>query len=81
MPSLLVDVALGVLLGLAVSQQGKGSMVAKGAAATARRIARAALDRELDATVAVALELGVGIDELLDSLRRRWKEAKHAARV
>ncbi len=47
----------------------------------ARRIARETLDRELDATVAVALELGVGIDELTDSLRRRWKEAKHAARA
>jgi GntR family transcriptional regulator len=68
-------------LGLAVSHQGKGSVVAKGAAAAARRIARAALDRELDATVAVAIDLGIGIDELLDSLRRRWREAKHAARV
>jgi GntR family transcriptional regulator len=68
-------------LGLATSHQGKGSVVAKGAAAAARRIARETLDRELDATVAVALELGVGIDELTDSLRRRWKEARHAARA
>ena len=68
-------------LGLATAQQGKGSVVAKGAAAAARRIARETLDRELDATVAVALELGVGIDELTDSLRRRWKEARHAARA
>ena len=68
-------------LGLAASQQGKGSTVAKGAGAAAKRIARAALDRELDATVAVALDLGIGVDELIDSLRRRWKEAKHAARV
>ena len=68
-------------LGLATAQQGKGSVVAKGAVAAARRIARETLDRELDATVAVALELGVGIDELIDSLRRRWKEARHAARA
>jgi GntR family transcriptional regulator len=68
-------------LGLANSYQGKGSVVAKGAAAAARRIARGALERELDAIVAVALGLGIGIDELLDSVRRRWKEAKHAARA
>jgi GntR family transcriptional regulator len=68
-------------LGLAASHQGKGSVVAKGAAAAAKRIARAALDRELDATVGVALELGIGIDELIDSLRRRFKEARHAARA
>jgi GntR family transcriptional regulator len=68
-------------LGLAISRQGVGSVVAKGAAAPAHRIARQALDRELDATVIVALELGVGIDEVVDSLRRRWKEAKHAARA
>jgi GntR family transcriptional regulator len=68
-------------LGLATSHQGKGTVVAKGAAAAAERIARAALDRELDATLAVAVGLGIGIDELLDSMRRRWKEAKHAARA
>jgi GntR family transcriptional regulator len=68
-------------LGLATSYQGKGSVVARGAAAPAKRIARAALGRELDATVAVALGLGIGIDELLESMRRRWREAKHAARA
>jgi GntR family transcriptional regulator len=68
-------------LGLATSHQGKGTVVAKGAGAAAERIARGALDRELDATVAVAVGLGIGIDELLDSMRRRWKEAKHAARA
>jgi GntR family transcriptional regulator len=68
-------------LGLATARQGIGSVVAKGAAVPARRIARQALERELDATVNVALELGVGIDELVESLRRRWKEARHAARA
>jgi GntR family transcriptional regulator len=67
-------------IGLATSYQGKGSVVAKGALTAAKRIARAALDRELDATVAVAAGLGIGIDELIDSMRRRWKEARHAAR-
>jgi GntR family transcriptional regulator len=68
-------------LGLAATRQGVGSVVAKGALAVARRIARTALERELDASVAVAHGLGIGIDELLDSLRRRWKEASHAARA
>ena len=68
-------------LGLAAARPGVGSVVAKNAAVAARRIAREALDRELDATVNVARELGVGIDELIDSLRRRFKEAKHAARA
>ena len=68
-------------LGLATPRQGVGSVVAGSAAAAARRIARVALDRELDATVAVALELGIGIDELTDSLQRRWKEAGDVARA
>ena len=68
-------------LGLATSRQGVGSVVAKGAAAPARRIARQALERELDATVTVALELGVTVDELIDSIRRKWKEAQRAARA
>ncbi|HVS63846.1 MAG TPA: GntR family transcriptional regulator, partial [Thermoanaerobaculia bacterium] len=55
-------------LGLATPRQGVGSVVAAGARAPARRIARLALERELDATVAVALELGIGLDELIDSL-------------
>jgi len=67
-------------LGLAAARQGVGSVVAKGAAAAAKRIAREALQRELDATVGVALELGLDLDELIDSLRRRWKEAPRAAR-
>ena len=68
-------------LGLATARAGVGSVVAKNAMAAARRIAREALDRELDATVAVARELGVGLEELIESLRRRYKEARHAARA
>jgi GntR family transcriptional regulator len=68
-------------VGLAVARQGVASVVARGALAAARRIARQALERELDATVAVALELGVDVEELVESLRRRFKEAKHAARA
>jgi GntR family transcriptional regulator len=68
-------------LGLATARQGKGTVVAKGASTAARRIAREALDRELDSTVAVARGLGIEIDELIDSLRARWKEARHAARA
>ena len=68
-------------LGLATARAGVGSVVAKNAATAARRIAREALDRELDATVAVARELGVGLEELIESLRRRYKESRHVARA
>ena len=68
-------------LGLASARAGVGSMVAKNAATAARRIAREALDRELDATVAVARELRVGLEELIESLRRRYKESCHVARA
>lgn len=67
-------------LGLAIGRQGVGTIVAKGAAAPARRIAREALQRELDSTVSVAVGLGLDLDELVDSVRRRWKEAPRAAR-
>jgi GntR family transcriptional regulator len=67
-------------LGLATGTPGVGTVVAKGALAPARRIAREALQREIDTTVGVAAALGLDLDELLDSVRRRWKEAPRAAR-
>jgi GntR family transcriptional regulator len=68
-------------LGLATARQGVGSVVAKGAVAPARRLARQALERDLDATVGVALELGIEFEELVETLRRRWEEGRHAARA
>jgi GntR family transcriptional regulator len=68
-------------LGLVAARQGAATVVAKRAEATARRRARQALDRELDSTVGVAIELGIELDELLDSLRRRFGEGSHAARA
>jgi GntR family transcriptional regulator len=60
--------------GLARPERGLGTVVADGATAAARRLARAALDREVAGVVAVARRLGLGIDEVCEAVRSEWKE-------
>ena len=64
--------------GLASPRRGVGCVVAAGAREAAQPIAREALLRELDATVDVARGLGLQINEVVASLRERWKENDHA---
>jgi len=62
--------------GLARPVRGVGSVVADEASVRAAARARQVLERELDATVAVARRLGLGLDALTEALTRRWKETQ-----
>jgi len=59
--------------GLAETRRGLGSVVAPLAPEAARRLARAALERELGGVVEVGRQLGLGLDDLTQALTRRWE--------
>ena len=67
--------------GLSTSRRGLGSVVAAGSLEPASHMARRALLRELDATLQVARSLGLELEELQESLQKRWQETNHAARA
>ncbi|MEM7481428.1 MAG: GntR family transcriptional regulator [Acidobacteriota bacterium] len=61
-------------LGLARTLRGVGSVVDDGAKAIARVNARSALSRDVGALVQMALRLGLDDDELVEVVRKTWKE-------
>ena len=67
--------------GLSTSRRGLGSIVAEGSLKPASQMARRAFLRELDATLRIARSLGLGLEELQESLQKRWQETEHADRA
>ena len=65
--------------GLSSPIRGVGSVVADDAPSEAKDLASGVLAREIDSTLQVAKNLGLGLSTLLDSLRDRWKEVEECS--
>ncbi len=65
--------------GLSSSIRGVGSVVARDARSEAEMLASGVLAREIDSTLLVARNLGLGLSALQDSLRDRWKEVEQCS--